>query len=749
MIEINNKRLCECCFAETDSETCPHCGYNPNTYICDPAVLPCGSILMGKYIVGLVIGKGGFGITYKAYDINAQKVVAIKEYYPNGLANRTAGNPTITVSTAEDANIFRIGSEKFYNEARLVSKFNGNPGIVSVYEFFYENDTVYFTMEYLNGKSLKKYIDENGVLSEGQTVYIANCVSAALLAAHSINVLHRDISPDNIMICNDGTVKLIDFGAARQITLEGSQNFSVILKQGFAPLEQYQKKGKQGPWTDIYSLGATLYYALTRDTIDDPMSRMDDDSDLESNKYGISQPLFDIIRKATMLKTAERYGDIFMFKNALSAVNIVPVPLVTSAEIEASVPEHRTAQPYAASAAYKSQKKNSEPENYTKPIEESIPSKTDAVSAAPVAASDNVAANNVNKTNRIIIIAAAAVIAVALITVSIILLGKKAPDDDPSTAQASTSQSEAADTTSKVTQPPKQETEKKTTTTPPTEKETEKTTTTPPPTEKETEKTTTTAAPDGVKEVTIGGKKFDVNSTRLDLKNMNLKNGDIEDLKYMEKLISVDLSNNQLTDISVLKNNSRLQDICADNNKITDISFMADLKKLEKISLNKNNISDISVFRNLPQIKGIWLEENNVFDISPLAGCRNLEEVGLSENGGFSDISVFKGMSKIKYLHLGSENITDISALSTCTALKEVYLYNNHITDFSPLTKLKNLQIVCLNNNCIFTDKIASTLFGMKVDIKLELYENGITDEIALALSQNIYSTDGKGMIYY
>ena len=131
------------------------------------------------------------------------------------------------------------------------------------------------------------------------------------MVAHSASVLHRDISPDNIMLCDNGEVKIIDFGAARQVMTERSQTFSVILKPGFAPLEQYQKKGKQGPWTDIYSLGATLYYTLTGQIPDDPMSRQEEDDTFCENKFGVNEELWDIIIKATMLKSSERYQYIF------------------------------------------------------------------------------------------------------------------------------------------------------------------------------------------------------------------------------------------------------------------------------------------------------------------------------------------------------------------------------------------------------------------------------------------------------
>ena len=346
MIELNGKKLCECCFSEVNEQTCPYCGYNKKTTLNDPAVLPCGTVLVGKYIVGKVIGKGGFGVTYLAYDCQLGKKVAVKEYYPNGLATRSVGTTTLVVSSEEDAKSFQAGAEKFYSEAKLVARFNGNPNIVSVYEFFYENDTVYFAMEYLNGTSLKSYLDKNGTISESQAVFIAENVCTALLAAHSANVMHRDISPDNIMLCDDGTIKLIDFGAARQVTAESSQNLSVILKPGFAPLEQYQKKGKQGPWTDIYALGATLFYALTLDTIDDPMTRMDDDSEFESNAYNISEKLWSVLRKATMLKIEDRYQDIFTFRDAISSTGIEPASLISQQQEEEKIPEFKTAQPF-------------------------------------------------------------------------------------------------------------------------------------------------------------------------------------------------------------------------------------------------------------------------------------------------------------------------------------------------------------------------------------------------------------------
>lgn len=326
MITVNDRKLCENCFMETDQEPCPFCSYDKSRRKRDITVLEMGSILDGRYMTGGVIGKGGFGITYLAYDIKLDKRVAVKEYYPRGIATRGEDRVTVSASDENSERTFRDGAERFYKEAELVSRFNGNPNIVNVYDFFRENDTVYFTMGFLKGETLKTYINTKGHITEGQAMSVYNCVTDALLITHSMNILHRDISPDNIMLCNDGTIKLIDFGAARQVLAEESHSLSVILKQGYAPLEQYQRKGKQGPWTDIYALGATIYTALTGEYLYDPMSRMEDDSEFQNNLHGISEGLWNVIKKSTMLQIKERYQDIIELKKDLTALKIKAEP---------------------------------------------------------------------------------------------------------------------------------------------------------------------------------------------------------------------------------------------------------------------------------------------------------------------------------------------------------------------------------------------------------------------------------------
>jgi len=318
MLEINGKNLCEYCFSEIEENAykCPNCSSEKNNSKY-PTALPEGTILAGRYVVGRVLGKGGFGITYLCYDTRENKTVAVKEYLPDHLTHRNTGETHVSTYSGETEEYFRTGAQKFFEEAKLVSNFNGNPNIISVYEFFYENNTTYFVMEYLDGVDLKTYIKQKGgKIPEGEALYIADKVIQALMIVHSTNILHRDISPDNIFICSDGKIKLIDFGAARQVMGEVSKSLSVVLKEGFAPIEQYQTRGKQGPWTDIYALGATLYYSLTGEVLDNAMTRMTDDSQMHLES--VSPKLADIITKMLEIKKEDRYQNAFELSQAFS-----------------------------------------------------------------------------------------------------------------------------------------------------------------------------------------------------------------------------------------------------------------------------------------------------------------------------------------------------------------------------------------------------------------------------------------------
>ena len=332
MIEVNGKKLCENCFSEISQEPCACCGYEAQEET-DRSILQAGTKLNGHILVGKVMGKGGFGVTYLGYDCRMDKVVAVKEYFPNGIVYRSGGTEVL-LADVKSKEVFSRGADKFYDEAQMVAQFNGNPNIVSVFEYFRENNTVYLVMEFLDGITLKDYIKKRENLSDGQVLFVFNKMASALSITHSAGVLHRDISPDNIMLCTDGKVKLIDFGAARQIMEESASNLTVVLKPGYTPMEQYTKKGQQGAWTDIYSLGVSLYYARTGILLDDPYERLDNDREFEENRHGINKDLWAILKKCTMISASDRYASAIELKKALASVSapLRPEPISVGSE---------------------------------------------------------------------------------------------------------------------------------------------------------------------------------------------------------------------------------------------------------------------------------------------------------------------------------------------------------------------------------------------------------------------------------
>ena len=330
MLQVNGHTLCSLCFSEIlpGGRGCNHCQKvsNKSKY---PSILKEETILAGRYSVGQVLGKGGFGVTYLCYDLVLNKKVAIKEFFPDAIACRTTEGGTVSAMDNTQTEDFRSYAEKFYEEAKLVSKFNGNPNVISVYEFFYENGTAYFVMEALEGVDLKQYVqNKGGKIDIGEALFVADKMLDALMVVHSAGVLHRDISPDNIYICKNGDIKLIDFGAARQVVGVGSDDaamgLSVILKQSFAPIEQYQRRGAQGPWTDIYSLGATLYYVITGIRIDDALSRIDSP---ELDMAEIPLPLAEVLKKMLAVKHTDRFQSVFEVKTAIKALNFEIAPI--------------------------------------------------------------------------------------------------------------------------------------------------------------------------------------------------------------------------------------------------------------------------------------------------------------------------------------------------------------------------------------------------------------------------------------
>lgn len=271
---------------EEAQKTCPHCGYEEGTPAREAYHIVPGSMLSERYVIGRVLGFGGFGITYIGFDTVLLHRVAIKEYLPSEFSTRMPMQKTVTVYSGEREEQFLSGKDKFLDEARRLAQFNSEPGIVHIYDCFEENNTAYIVMEFLDGESLKDKLERDGKMTVEEAKPVILSVLTALKKVHQIDIIHRDIAPDNIYLTKDNCVKLLDFGAARYATTKHSKSLSVIIKPGYAPVEQYRSRGDQGPWTDIYAVAATFYKMLTNITPDDSMERAVKDRLKEPSKLG-------------------------------------------------------------------------------------------------------------------------------------------------------------------------------------------------------------------------------------------------------------------------------------------------------------------------------------------------------------------------------------------------------------------------------------------------------------------------------
>lgn len=254
-------------------EICPHCGYVVGTHAEEAIHIEPGALLYDRYIVGKVLGYGGFGVTYLGWDGKLEQKVAIKEYLPGEFSTRMPGQSQVTIFNGEKSEQFHDGLKKFVQEAKHLAKFQNEQGIVKIFDSFEENDTAYIIMEYLDGETLTEYLRREKTIPEDVAVAMLVPVMESLQVVHEAGLLHRDIAPDNIFLTKSGEVKLIDFGASRYATTSHSRSLTVIIKPGYSPEEQYRSRGDQGPHTDVYAIAATLYKMITGKTPPDAMER--------------------------------------------------------------------------------------------------------------------------------------------------------------------------------------------------------------------------------------------------------------------------------------------------------------------------------------------------------------------------------------------------------------------------------------------------------------------------------------------
>ncbi|WP_295393152.1 bifunctional serine/threonine-protein kinase/formylglycine-generating enzyme family protein [uncultured Thiodictyon sp.] len=324
MTTQNPATLCPGCFNETGgSNPCPHCAFDERAP--RPAkTLALRTLLHGQFLVGRVLGKpGGFGITYLGWDLGLRRRVAIKEYFPRDIAGRDTDRTTVTPDSTDDVQNFGYGLEQFQTEARILARLD-HPNIVRIHQVLAAHGTAYLAMEYYPGLTLAEYLDRQpgGRLPESTALALMQPILDGLRAVHAEGLLHRDIKPQNIYLAatRGGGARpvLIDFGAARQVAGERSRSLSVLLTPGYAPLEQYSRRGHQGPWTDVYAIAAVLYRMLTGTTPPDAHDRTQGEPLPPAVQFGIGAPLSAALDRALAMAPGERHQSVVEFQQALA-----------------------------------------------------------------------------------------------------------------------------------------------------------------------------------------------------------------------------------------------------------------------------------------------------------------------------------------------------------------------------------------------------------------------------------------------
>lgn len=629
------EQLCYNCFQSyAGGETCPYCGFDPvqnaEKY---PIALPVGTVLNGRYIVGRVLGQGGFGITYLALDTQLNARVAVKEFLPSEIASRIQ-ETTVSVVSGDKADEFAYGAERFQEEARTLAKFIGHPNIAGVSSYFDENGTSYFVMDYIEGVSFKSYIaNQGGRVSVQETLDVMIPVLRALTAVHQEGFIHRDVTPDNIYISKDGNVKLLDFGSARYSIGDKSKSLDVILKVGYAPKEQYIRRGRQGPYTDVYSCAACMYAAITGYLPPESLERLDKDDIVSITDSGIEIPawLDYAIMKGLAVQPEDRFQSAEEFLRAIEEQSMT----------EAAVPASVAAEKAAAATAKK------------------------------------------NNTKMIAGIAAAC-LAVAVGAVALLGGGSKP----------------AASGSGNTSGPPLIKSE--------------------------------------VPSITIAGQEYSTDLRNLSLNDMGLTDADIEPLKYMVNLVSLNLQKNNLTDLSPLAGLTQLQELRLRENSVMDLSPLASLTEMRYLNLAENyGIEDLSPLAGMTKMKELNLPfKNTISDLSPLSGMTELEYLTMDGYWGtgnaISDLSPLENLTNLSQLVLSVDQLEDLKPLAGLHRLSELTLVGQmNISSLNALAGLTNLKELSLttntgNGNCVFSEDL-SGLSNLTQLEELELDCSGLT----------------------
>ena len=703
---MNDKNLCYNCFQEKPQTEgpCPYCGFdlaeNQEKF---PMALKAGTVLNSRYTVGRVLGQGGFGITYVAWDEKLAARVAVKEYMPGELAARMDGR-TLTMMTAAKRDDFAYGQERFQEEARILAKFMGQPNIAGVTDYFDENGTSYFVMDYIEGISFKTYIaNAGGKVSVQEALDVMIPVLRALTAVHAEGFIHRDVTPDNIYITKDGNVKLLDFGSARYSIGDKSKSLDVILKVGYAPKEQYIRRGRQGPYTDVYSCAACLYAAITGYLPPESLERLDHDNLVPPSQAGVEIPLYleRAILKGLAVQPEGRFQTAGEFLEALERQEVVELPpgqKVGSGEGQAGDGQ-TTGQPASQGAALAKKKKP-------------LP----------------------------LILAGAA--AVALVFAAGTFLGGRGAGPASQLSGGGPAQADGGGAAGDraVEEAPKVTIAGE---------------------EYSTAETELDLSGKGLTDGDLVNLAQMTNLKSLDLEG----NEEISDLSPLSGLTSLEklslplpsrirdlsplagLTNmkelsisgdwrenppvNEIKDFSSLASLSQMENLVLVVTDLEDLSFLSGMTGLTRLKLSGTVLTaDLTALKGLTHLKELNLDTYGLQSLSGLEGMAGLEMLEIADDAGSTfvrDLSSLKDLTNLRVLRFRisgySSYNTDLASLSGLTNLEELIVPGGDGTvelDLTPLANLKHLKV--LNTGCNAVD--LGPLAGLKELTQLDL-ENG------------------------
>lgn len=694
---------------------CPFCGGDDRTLtLCSPA-LPPRTVLDHRYVMGGTLGQGGFGITYRAYDLRMGNTVAVKEYFPSSLVGRDSTvSTTVTVNAIKGTRAldeYAIGLRHFLFEARRQARLASSTGVVSVTDFFEANNTAYYIMEYVDGSTLVKYMKRP--LSLEQTLDLLEPISDSLVSIHEAGLIHRDISPDNIMCAKNDQRKLLDFGASHSFTEEESTTGNATLKHGFAPPEQYGSSNLQGPWTDVYAFAATIYWCLTGKIPPDSMDRSIGGDKLKPPSAlgaDVTPEAEAVLLRGMALPVTARYQDIPTFWTKLkkaatgrSQLNIPvrPSPAFSDPDGKTMVvtsmePPERTKVPAPPMERPGGSDRKlaavEEPEHTVLPAEKQPPEPSHTVSAPSQQTEPDLPPSSGETPPP-----SAGEI--------------PAPDGEPEEPQISEPDitlyrpRDTGDTPEDDLQEP------------------------------EISVITrpdrrllaliigviavlgivlvcATALPQLVSPgdssiisngaVTIAGTAYSLDTTELYLTGDSSyasrysPNGDVQEVSYLTK-----------SDWEAICQLTNLKKLSLVSCGLSSLEGISALTELEVLDISGNDLGSLSALTELDNLAELYAAGNEVSDLSPLSGLTGLVTLDLSDNN-ISDPAPLQRLSGLTVLSLGGNQITDCSSLSALTGLTTLDLSDNRLESLSGLYGLSGLQALFVDGNPLTNSQLSS-----------------------------------------